>query len=83
MTATPSELCTHASREIHRIGPQPPTARECVRWREERDTAARSVAALADWDPVVLAQAALLAAAGDDDVTHALLREAGSWGRPA
>jgi hypothetical protein len=79
MAATPSDMCAHAAYELERLGPEPDTARERVQWREQRDNAAIKLAALADWNPALLAQAAALAAAEGDEATHQLLREVGDW----
>ena len=79
MTVTPSDLQARAIDELDHLGPEPETPRECVQWRERRESATLKIAALADWNPTLLAQAAALAAAQGDDDVHALLRDACGW----
>ena len=79
MAVPVSELIARASREADRLGPEPATARERIRWRERREDAAWELATLANCDAALLSQAARLA--GDTDAHHAqeLLRAATDW----
>ena len=78
-TVTPTELRAHAATAVSRLGHEPATARERVRWRERRDAAAAEIAKRASDDPVVIGQATALAAADGDRDTQALLHEASGW----
>jgi len=78
-SSTPQDLRARALQRLERLGPPPDEARDCVHWRDRRDSAALELAALADGNPVLLAQAASLAGAEGDEDTHDLLREAGDW----
>jgi len=79
MTQTAADVRAGAAQEVDRLGPEPATARECVQWRERRDSAAMKLAARANWNTALLAQAASLAAADGDEGTHQLLRDASDW----
>ena len=79
LSSTPQDLLARAVQKLERLGPPPNEARDCVHWRDRRESAALELAALADGDPVLLARAASFAAAGGDDDTEVLLREAGDY----
>jgi len=78
---TPEDLRSRAVRKVAALGPSPSSPRDAARWREQRDSALVYVAALADWDPGLLRQAALLVGEprrGDDPVND-LLFEASDY----
>jgi hypothetical protein len=73
---SPQELRDRAARKVTDLGPTPPTPRNAVRWRERRDSALLTLAALADWDAALLRQAAQFCHKDSEALVRGLLFEA-------
>jgi hypothetical protein len=70
---TPDELRSRARQELEELGPEPGDPRDHDPWVEERRGIVVLLAGLAEWNPGVCREAALVSAEWEPAVAHLLL----------